>query len=94
VVLIEIGRNCVEMPRSSGEDVGNVEGRSKKEESPKRWLRIHGVVVTIVKDSGRIEEGSDRIEGFLFESLSAKFKVCWHRGWGQARAEVPIPFPV
>jgi len=59
------------MPRSSGEDVGNPEGTSKKEESPKRWLRIDRGTVTIVKDSGRIEEGSDRIEGSLLESLSA-----------------------
>ncbi len=59
------------MPRSSGEDVGDPEGTSKKEEPPKRWLRIDGGAVTIVEDSDRIEEGSDRIEGSLLESLSA-----------------------
>ncbi len=59
------------MGRISGEDVGNPKGTAKKEETPKRRLRIHGVVVTIVKDSGRIEERSDRIEGSLLESLSA-----------------------
>ena len=61
----------MEIPRSSGEDVGNPEGTSKKEDPPKRWLRIDGGAVTIVKDSGRIEEGFDRIEGSLLESLSA-----------------------
>ena len=59
------------MPRSSGEDVGNAEGMSKKEASPERRLRIDRGAVTIVKDSGRIEEGSDRIEGSLLGSLSA-----------------------
>ncbi len=61
----------MEIPRSSGEDVGDPEGTSKKEEPPKRWLRIDGGAVTIVEDSDRIEEGSDRIEGSLLESLSA-----------------------
>ena len=70
-VLDGIGTNRVEMGGISGEDVGNREGTAKKEETPKRWLRIHGVVVTIVKDSGRIEDGADRIEGSLLESLSA-----------------------
>ena len=61
----------MEMPRSSGEDAGNPEGTSKKEEPPKRGLKIDRGAVTIVKDSGRIEEVSDRIEGSLLESLSA-----------------------
>ncbi len=59
------------MPRSSGEAAADPEGTSKKEEPPKRWLRIDRGTVTIVKDSGRIEEVSDRIEGSLLESLSA-----------------------
>ncbi len=59
------------MPWSSGEDTGNTEGTSNKEEPPKRWLRIDRGAVTIVKDSGRIEEGPDRIEGSLLELLSA-----------------------
>jgi hypothetical protein len=59
------------MSRGSGEVVGNAEGTAKKEETPKRWLRIDRGAVTIVKDSGRIEERSDRIEGSLLESLSA-----------------------
>ncbi len=61
----------MEIPRSSGEDVGNPEGTSKKEDPPKRWLRIDRGAGTIVKDSGRIEERSDRIEGSLLETLSA-----------------------
>jgi len=59
------------MPRSLGEDVGNPEGMSKKGEPPKRWLRVDRGAVTIVQDSGKIEEGSNRIEGSLLESLSA-----------------------
>ena len=59
------------MTWSSGEDAGNPEGMYKKEEPPKRWLRIDRGAVTIVKDSGRIEEGPDRIEGSLLELLSA-----------------------
>ena len=61
----------MEIPRSPGEDVGNSEGTSKKEDPPKRWLRIDGGTVTIVQDSGRIEEGFDRIEGSLLETVSA-----------------------
>ncbi len=61
----------MEMPWSSGEDAGNPEGTYKKEEPLKRWLRIDGGAVTIVNDSGRIEEGPDGIEGSLLESLSA-----------------------
>ena len=65
-VLNEIEANCLEeMHRSSAEAAGDPEATYKKKERLKRLVRIDRRTVTIVKDSGRIEEGPDGIKGSL-----------------------------
>lgn len=88
--LGEIGMIRHGTARVSGRGAVNAVVTFKKEIWFRKWLRMDRGEVTTEEDSGKIGEGSNRIEG----SLRGHFKKCWHWGWGQALAGTLIPLPV